>query len=85
MEEARQRQAQELVIVQHTTELEEMDELAPTTSPKGTLVIEDEEEPVTEEEPVKEEGSVSDILPLGLYVTNSETYAARFQIPRARY
>lgn len=85
MEEARQKQAQELADVQHTTDLEEIDELAPTTSSKGTVVIEDEEEPVTEEEPTKEEGSVSDILPLGICVTNSEPRAARFQIPGARY
>lgn len=85
VEEARQKQAQELVDIQHTTELEEMYELpAPATRSKGTMV-EDEEEPVTEEEPVKEEVSVSDILPPGLCVINSETRAAGFQIPGARY
>lgn len=81
MEEARKKQVQEFVDVQHITELEEMDELAPTPSSKDI----DEEELATEEEPAKEEGSVSDILPFGLYVANSETRVARFQIPRARY
>jgi hypothetical protein len=83
VEEARQKQAQELVDVQHVTELEEMDELEPTASSKGTIAIEDEDEPVTEEEPTKEEESVSDILPFGLCVTESETaqHASKSQEP----
>lgn len=71
MEDARQKQAQVLVDVKHTTEPEEMDELlAPATRSKDTMVVEDEEEPATEEEPVKEEGSVSDILHLRICVTD---------------
>ena len=61
VEEARQKQGQEFVDSQHTTEPEEVDELlAPATRSKGTAVI--EEEPATEEGPVKEGGSVSDTI-----------------------
>jgi hypothetical protein len=73
VEEVRQRQAQELIDSQHTSELEEMDELlTPATRPKGLMVPEDEEEPATEEEPVKEEESVSNILRLGSCMADSD-------------
>jgi hypothetical protein len=86
VEEVRQTQAQELVDAPQTTVPEEVDELlTPATRSKGTMVIEDEEEAVTEEEPVKEDESVSSILYLGSCIVDSEIHSARFQIPRARH
>jgi hypothetical protein len=65
VEEARQKQTQELIDIQHTTELEEVDELLATaTRSKDSMVMEDEEDPSPKKSLLKEEGSVSDILPL---------------------
>ena len=83
VEEARQTQAQEIVDIQHTTELEEVDELLePATHSKDTMAI-DEEEPVTEEEPVKDEGSVSDIIHLEVMHHRLGTRASRLRNPKS--